>query len=228
MKHFLGLIGKALWSILMSFNMWGEESPTQHPINEDFELTHEQKMDKYHKPLVAFDRDGVLFESNGIPIRSREEATPIEGAFAAIGIIRRKGYKIAMVCDQPAIASGELTNEQVEDINGYVIDLLGDANCPSIDCMLYNTSNEKYDLYAKPNKGMFDRLRDEFRVPIKGGFYIGDQVIDAKFALKSKLKPIIVKTGMFDEKRWNSFSNEKYRKATKIYDTLMEFAHTLP
>lgn len=211
----------------MPYNMWGDESP-QQPINEDFELTHEQKMAKYHKPLVAFDRDGVLFSTNGGPIRSRDEAIPIDGAFEAIGLIRRKGYKIAMICDQPWISKGELTNEQVEEINEYVVELLGQGNCPSIDCILYNISNEKYDLYAKPNKGMFERLRDEFRVPIKGGFYIGDQVIDAKFALKSKLKPIIVKTGLFDEKRWNSFSNEKYRKASKIYDTLMEFAHTLP
>ena len=208
--------------------MWGEESPTQQPINEDFELTHEQKMAKYNKPLVAFDRDGVLFRTDGGPIRSRDEAIPIESAFAAIGVIRRKGYKIAMVCDQPWISRGELTNEQVEDVNDYVIDLLGEEQCPSIDCMLYNTSSEKQDEYAKPNKGMFTRLRDEFRVPIKNGFYVGDQIVDAKFALKSKLKPIIVKTGMFDEKRWNSFSNQKYRKVTKTYDTLMEFAHALP
>ena len=77
---------------------------------------------------------------------------------------------------------------------------------------------------------MFKRLRDEFKVPIKGGYYVGDRLIDAKMAEKAKLKPILVRTGKYadDEKRINSFSNRSLKKKTKVYNNLLEFAQALP
>jgi histidinol phosphatase-like enzyme len=77
---------------------------------------------------------------------------------------------------------------------------------------------------------MFYRLRDEFQVPIKGGYYVGDRLIDAKMAEKAKLKPILVKTGKYadDQKRINSFSNRSLKKKTRIFENLLEFANSLP
>ena len=128
----------------MSYNMWGsaKADPPQQQESEDQNLTHEQRMAKYPKPMVAFDRDGVLFETDGTPIK-REDAVPIVDAFKAIAMIRRKGYKIAMICDQPGLNANLITHEEVELGNAYVIELLGQYGCPSIDCILYNEGNEK-------------------------------------------------------------------------------------
>ena len=78
--------------------MWGsaKADPPQQEESEDLNLTHDQRMAKYPKPMVAFDRDGVLFETDGTPIK-REDAVPIVDAFKAIAMIRRKGHKIAMI-----------------------------------------------------------------------------------------------------------------------------------
>ena len=66
----------------MTYNMWGDtptlSSPNGENTNEDFQLNREQLNTKYPRPLVAFDRDGVMFETDGNPILSRESAKPIK------------------------------------------------------------------------------------------------------------------------------------------------------
>lgn len=212
----------------MPYNMWGETPVNQEQTrNEDFNLTDKQRLAKYTKPIVCFDREGVLFEYKEA-ITSREEAIPIKSSFEAIGLIRRKGYKIAMIHDQPGVSKNLVTHEQVEDINAYVIELLGESNCPSIDCILYNESNEKFDYYGKPNNGMFLRMRDEFGVPFKNGYYIGHEYLDIKTAKKSQLKPVAFRFSPEDLKKLNSFAMKDIKRKTKLVDDLMDFAHSLP
>jgi D-glycero-D-manno-heptose 1,7-bisphosphate phosphatase len=209
--------------------MWGETSVEEiQQGSPDQLLNRKQLNEKYSKPLIAIDRDGVIIECNG-NIKTPEQFLPIEGSLQAIAMIRSKGYKIAIIFDQPGISKNELSIEQVETINMHMLDLFGKAGCPSIDGILYNTSESKDDPWAKPKPLMFYRLRDEFQVPIKGGYYVGDRLVDAKMAEKGKLKPILVRTGKYfeDEKKLNSFSNKPLKKKTKIYNSLLEFAQAL-
>ena len=215
---------------MTNYNMWGENSVEEiQQGSPDQLLTRKQLNEKYNKPLIAIDRDGVLIECHD-NIKTKERFIPIEGSLSAVATIRAKGYKLAIIFDQPGISKNQLTIDEVEEINGYMIELFGQAGCPSIDGLLYNASDSKDDPWSKPNPKMFYRLRDEFQIPIKGGYYVGDRLVDAKMAHKAKLKPILVKTGKFseDEKKFNSYSNRPLKKKTKIYDNLLEFARALP
>jgi len=215
----------------MSYNMWDPTPPQVSQTSEgpDFELNRQALNAKYTRPLVAFDRDGVLFETDGSPILSVAEAKPIKSAFQAITKLRHRGFKIAMISDQPGISQGLVTREQVEAVNQHALELLGQFNCPSIDGILYNESNNKQDYFAKPKTGMFKRLRDEFGVPYKNGYYIGDQIVDAKMAMKAGLVPVLVRTGLLsqEEHKLNSFANRALKNRTIICDTFLEFADTL-
>lgn len=215
----------------MTYNMWGDQPTTSNPngekVNEDFQLNREQLNAKYPRPLVAFDRDGVMFETDGNPILSRESARPIKESFIALAKLRHRGFKIAMIHDQPGISAGLVTHEQVDDINNYVIELLGQYNCPSIDGILYNESNHKSDMFGKPKVGMFRRLRDEFNVPYKNGYYVGDQVMDAKMAMKAGLLPVLVRSEVSNLSKLDSFANKALKNRTLVYDTFLDFADTL-
>lgn len=213
------------------YNMWGE-TQTQQPEDKfsiDQNLNRKQLNEKYPKPLIAIDRDGVINECLDV-VSSPDKFQTIDGSIQAIAMMRAKGYKVAIIFDQPAISKNKLTIDQVETVNNHMLDLFGKAGCPSIDGILYNMSDDKDDIFAKPNTGMLKRLRDEFKVPIKGGYYVGDRLVDAKMADKSKLKPVLVKTGKYsdDQKKFNSFSNRQLKKKTKIFDNLLEFAQSLP
>tara|TARA_B100001057_G_scaffold254434_1_gene254695 strand:+ start:1686 stop:2330 length:645 start_codon:yes stop_codon:yes gene_type:complete len=214
----------------MAFNMWGEsDTKEKQQSSADSLLSRKQLNEKYTKPLIAIDRDGVLIECHD-NIKTKERFIPIEGSLLAISTIRAKGYKLAIIFDQPGISKNELTIAQVEEMNAHMLELFGEVGCPSIDGMLYNTSESRDDPWSKPKPSMFYRLRDEFDVPIKGGYYVGDRLVDAKMADKAKLKPILVKTGKYleDEKKINSFSNKSLKKKTKVFNNLLEFAKALP
>ena len=211
------------------YNMWQDEKAAAiQEGSPDALLSRAQMWNKYPKPLVAIDRDGVLSKCKDV-VKSVESFEPIEGSLSAISMIRSKGYKIAIIFDQPGISRGELTVEDVDRMNDHMIDLFGQAGCPSIDGTLYNMSDIKDDIYSKPNTGMLKRLRDEMGVPLKGGYYVGDRLVDAKMADKAKLKPVLVKTGKYseDEKKFNSYANRPLKKKTKIFNDLLEFAQAL-
>jgi D-glycero-D-manno-heptose 1,7-bisphosphate phosphatase len=211
------------------YNMWQDEKAAAiQEGSPDALLSRAQMWNKYPKPLVAIDRDGVLIKCKDV-VKSVESFEPIEGSLSAISMIRSKGYKIAIIFDQPGISRGELTVEDVDRMNDHMIDLFGQAGCPSIDGTLYNMSDIKDDIYSKPNTGMLKRLRDEMGVPLKGGYYVGDRLVDAKMADKAKLKPVLVKTGKYseDEKKFNSYANRPLKKKTKIFNDLLEFAQAL-
>ena len=213
--------------------MWGEptnQQPAQQQSQSvDQHLPRPELNVKYPKPLIAIDRDGVIIECNG-NVKTPERFIPIEGSIQAISLMRSKGYKVAIIFDQPGISKNEITINEVENVNAYMLDLFGKAGCPSIDGILYNTSDSKDDPWSKPKPLMFNRLRDEFKVPTKGGYYVGDRLVDAKMAEKGKLKPVLVRTGKYDEdaKKFDSFSNKQLKKKTKVFDNLLEFAISLP
>ena len=211
--------------------MWGDQEvkETNAVASPDQNLSRQDLNEKYPKPLVAIDRDGVINYNRDV-IKTSAQFEPIPGSLEAIAMIRRKGYKVAIIFDQPNISLNMLTVEDVDRVTAHMMQLFGEAGCQSIDGLLYNMSDLKDDVFAKPNTGMFKRLRDELKVPIKGGYYVGDRLVDAKMADKAKLKPILVKTGQYteDERKFNSFANRSLKKKTRIFDNLLEFAKSLP
>ena len=51
----------------MSYNMWGSakaEPSKEQDYSEDSNLSFKEMMEKYSKPLVAFDRDGPRIDPN--------------------------------------------------------------------------------------------------------------------------------------------------------------------
>jgi D-glycero-D-manno-heptose 1,7-bisphosphate phosphatase len=183
----------------------------------------------FEKYTVAIDRDGVLIECDDA-VTGPDKFVPIGDAFRAVAIIRSKGHKVTILFDQPGVIQRKVTIEQVEDCNRYMLNLLGQAGCTSIDGIWYNTSSRKDDIYAKPNLGLFKHA--ESNVPglkIKGGVYVGDTIDDMVMADKAGATPILVLTGK-GQKTYERLKSPIYRlllPKVKVYDTLMKFAETL-
>jgi D-glycero-D-manno-heptose 1,7-bisphosphate phosphatase len=185
--------------------------------------------DTFDKFTVALDRDGVLIEPRD-DITGPDKFIPLGDAFRAVAIIRSKGHKVTILFDQPSVVQRKVTIEQVEDCNRYMLKLLGDAGCTSIDGIWYNTSARKDDIYAKPNLGLFKHA--EGNVPgmkIKGGVYVGDTIDDLIMAEKAGATPVLVLTGK-GQKTADRLQSPIYRllqPKVKIFDTLMCFAESL-
>lgn len=180
-------------------------------------------------PVIGLDRDGTINEDIGTYVTKPEQFKPIEGSLEAIKMIRDKGYDVVILTNQAGIMKGIMDPVDVDIVHNYMLQLLGDIGCKSINGLYYSTTNLKDDVYAKPNTGMFKRAASEVGVDWKNGLYVGDKITDLKAAVKAKAKPVLVKTGYGQEtlKKLDTFAQKDLKKQTEVYDNLLHFAHSL-
>lgn len=178
----------------------------------------------FPKAVIGIDRDGVINEWKNV-IKSPDDLVPIESSLQAIKELRLKGYKVVIIFDQPNIYRNKLTPSDVEKVNNYLMQLLGNSGCFSITGLYYNTSDMATDEYAKPNTGMMRRAEKELGVNFNTGYYVGDTIEDIRMALKIGAIPVLVLTGKGKE------TQEKLQKIhlsgknkVKIFKTLADFA----
>lgn len=182
------------------------------------------------KCIVGLDRDGVINVDRGTYTYRPEDFEPIPGSLEAVAKLRRMGHKIAIITNQGGIAKGLYTHSDVEKLHEHMFDLLGQAGCASIDALYYSETSLRWDIYAKPNTGMFDRCEKEFPyIKFKKGYFVGDKISDLKAAFKKGAVPVLVRTGYGEEtiKELNKFANQKIKKKTIIFDDLASFVNWL-
>ena len=179
------------------------------------------------KCVIGLDRDGVINVDRGTYTWKGTDFEPIEGSLEAVAKLRKLGHKIAIITNQGGIEHGLFTEQDVDALHTYMLELLGKAGCPSIDAIYYSASSHKSDMYAKPNTGMFKRCQKEFpHIKFNKGYYVGDKLSDLKAAHKIGAKPVLVRTGygLETEKSLSKFSYRDIKKKTIIFDDLSSFA----
>ena len=179
------------------------------------------------KCVVGLDRDGVINVDRGTYTWKGTDFDPIPGSLEAITKIRKLGHKVVIITNQGGIEKGLFSIEDVDILHQYMLRLLGEAGCPSIDAIYYSASSRKDDPFAKPNTGMFKRCEKEHKhIKFNRGYYVGDKLSDLKAAHKMGAKPVLVRTGygLETEVELNKFAYREIKKRTKIFDTLLDFA----
>ena len=181
----------------------------------------------FPKAMVGFDRDGVVIEWKNI-IKRFEDIKYIPGSLEAIRQLRLKGHKAFMFADQPNIARGLMTDQDVQNIMQRMMQQFGESGIFSIDGFLYNQSDMPHDQYAKPNTGMMNRSKNEIGMDWTDGYYVGDTIEDIKMAQNFGVKPILVRTGKGakTEKDHLKGINTKYNDV-QVFDNLLEFVNSL-
>ena len=187
-------------------------------------------------PVIGLDRDGTINQDIGLTEEGvppycikPEQFKPIPGSLEAIKMIRDKGYDVVILTNQSGIQKGLYDAVDVDIVHNYMLQLLAEVGCKSINGLYYSTTPFKDDPYRKPNPGMFKRAASEIGVNWSNGVYVGDKITDLKAAVKAKAKPVLVRTGYGEEtiKKLNTFANKDLKKQTEIYDNLSQFAHSL-
>jgi D-glycero-D-manno-heptose 1,7-bisphosphate phosphatase len=179
------------------------------------------------KCVIGLDRDGVINVDRGTYTYKGTDFEPIEGSLDAVARLRKHGHKIVVITNQGGIEHGLFTEEDVDALHQYMLELLGKAGCPSIDAIYYSSSSHKTDMYAKPNLGMFKRCQKEHQhIKFNKGYYVGDKLSDLKAAHKIGAKPILVRTGygLETEQQLNKFTYRDIKKKTIVFDDLSSFA----
>lgn len=142
---------------------------------------------------VFFDRDGVLTEEGGAPVREHELRIYRE-AFNALKLIPRKFKKI-IITNQGWIAKGLMTEEEVnkthrkleQEFKKQDVIIDGIYICPHIDA--HNCD------CRKPRSGMLLQAQKEHRLDLKQSYMIGDMLRDLVAGKNVGCTTILVMTG---------------------------------
>lgn len=158
-------------------------------------LSHKQK-------AVFLDRDGTINKYVGFLI-DKDDFELIDGAAEAIKTINDSGFLAIVVTNQPVIARGELTTEQLDKIHNKMETLLG-LKGAYIDNIYYcpHHSHKGFDgeipelkiecTCRKPKPGMILQAADDFNIDLSNSWMIGDSENDIKCGLDAGCKTALI------------------------------------
>lgn len=158
---------------------------------------------------IFLDRDGTINEYVGF-LRKEEDLRLIPGVSEAIKKINNSGYLAIVVTNQPVIARGEVTEEELEEIHKKMETLLG-LDGAYIDDIYYcphhpdkGFEGEIPELKIecdcrKPKTGMLEKAAREHNIDLSSSIMIGDSTLDIKMAENAGMQSVLLKTGQKGE-----------------------------
>ena len=141
---------------------------------------------------VFLDRDGVI---NRVIIKHKKPYAPLElnklkilaGVKKAIKELRKSGWLIIVITNQPDVARGKAKFINIELINRYLKKHLSINKFYTC----YHDSVDQCDC-RKPLTGSFSRAQKKYKISFKKSFMIGDRWSDIEAGKKIGCKTIFI------------------------------------
>lgn len=194
-------------------------------VNKDYErgLPAARNLERKQK-CIFLDRDGTINEYRGL-LGKKDDLVLIDGSAEAIRMINNSEYLCIVITNQPIIARGEISVEELEGIHKHLETLLGREGA-YIDGLYYcphhpdkGFEGEVKELKIececrKPKTGMALEAAKKYNIDLSSSYMIGDATLDVKMAENAGMKGILLETGVAgqDEK----FSVKPFRKEKNL------------
>ncbi len=154
---------------------------------------------------IFLDRDGTINKYVGF-IRNIDDFVLVEGVSDAIKRINRSGYLCIVITNQPVIARGELTIDELEEIHNKMETLLG-CNGVYVDDIFYCPHHPdrgfegerieyKIDCACrKPKPGMILQAAEKYNIDLANSWMIGDSENDVLAGINAGCKVALIGEG---------------------------------
>ena len=145
---------------------------------------------KRKQKAIFLDRDGTINHYVGF-LRTANEFELAYGSAEAIRKINLSGYLAIVVTNQPVIARGETTFEELKKIHNKMETLLGEEGayldgifyCPHHPHKGYEGEIQELKIVCdcrKPKPGMLFKAENDFNIDLSKSYMIGDSDIDVE------------------------------------------------
>ncbi|MCM1284290.1 MAG: HAD-IIIA family hydrolase [Clostridium sp.] len=159
----------------------------------------------YKQKCIFLDRDGTLNVYRGL-ITETEQIELEEGAAAAVRRINQSEYLVIVVTNQPVVARGMCSIEDVENIHKKLSVLLGVQGaflddimfCPHHPDKGYPEENPAYKILCncrKPGTAMIEKMAEKYHIDLSQSYMIGDTTTDIQTGINAGLKTVLLQTG---------------------------------
>lgn len=164
---------------------------------------------KNKQKAIFLDRDGTINKYVGF-LRDIDDFELLPGVAEAIRMINESGYLAIVVTNQPVIARGEVTFEQLESIHCKMETLLGKEGayldgiyfCPHHPDSGYEgeISELKFECSCrKPKPGMLLKAADDLNIDLTQSWMVGDSIADIQAGKNAGCKTAFIGTDSMDE-----------------------------
>lgn len=164
---------------------------------------------KEKQKAVFLDRDGTINKYFGF-LRNIDDFELIAGVADAIKSINASGYLAIVVTNQPVIARGEVSFEELEEIHNKMETLLGKEGayldaiyyCPHHPHKGYEGERPQYKIECecrKPKPGMLLQVAKDFNIDLSQSWMIGDCENDIKAGQAAGCKTVLVGNDEFGQ-----------------------------
>ena len=154
---------------------------------------------------IFLDRDGVLNKTGGL-IYDIDKLELEDSAVKALSLINTSEYLAVVITNQPVIARGLCSIDELDEIHKKLQTLFGEKHvyfddlfyCPHHPDKGYPEENPEYKIDCdcrKPKTGMLLTASDKHNIDLKKSWFIGDRTVDIKTGLNAGVKTILVRTG---------------------------------
>ena len=160
---------------------------------------------KNKQRAIFLDRDGTMNVSKGF-ISKADDLELIPGTIDAIKAINKSGALAIVITNQPVIARGECSFEELHNIHNKLKTLLGEKGA-FVDDIFYcphhpdkgfegEVPELKFDCECrKPKTGMIEEAVKKYNIDLSKSYMVGDSTMDLETARNAGIKSVLVDTG---------------------------------
>ena len=160
---------------------------------------------KNKQKAVFLDRDGTINKHVGF-LKDAKEFELIEGVAEAVRKLNSSSYLVIVVTNQPVIARGECTYEELDEIHRKMETELGKKGaflndiffCPHHPHKGYQGEISELKIVCncrKPQIGLLLKAAEKYNIDLTQSWYIGDTTVDIQTGINAGMKTILVQTG---------------------------------
>lgn len=170
-------------------------------VIDDRNLSHKQK-------AVFLDRDGTINKYVGF-LTDIGDFELLDGVSEAIKLLNRQGYLVLVVTNQPVIARGEITVDELNEIHNKMETLLGNDGayvddifyCPHHPAKGFKGERLEYKVECtcrKPQPGMLLEAAEKYNIDLGQSWMIGDSQSDIEAGRSAGCKSAYIGSNRMD------------------------------
>ena len=174
----------------------------------------------FARPAVFLDRDGVINKEKGL-ISCLDEVELIDNSAKAVKKINNTKYLSVVATNQPVVAKGFCTMEEVNNIHKKIETLLGKSGakldriyfCPHHPDIGFPGEDPDYKIKCscrKPNTAMIEKAKKDLNIDLENSYLVGDMTADIQAAKNANIASVAVRSG-------HGLSDKKYNVCPDIW-----------
>ena len=195
-----------------------------HSVCEDYVSGRVEAKNLQNKQKAVFlDRDGTLNKYVGF-LNNIEDLDLIHGVAGAVAKINKSGYLAILVTNQPVVARGEVSIDELEEIHNKLETLLGKEGayldgiyyCPHHPHRGYKGERPEFKIDCecrKPKPGMLLKAARDFNIDMSASWMVGDSQNDVLAGINAGCNTALIGN-----------SNENYGQTISV-KSLLDFVN---